>query len=304
MTDLDRTRSTPTRIAAREHLESLRWPNGPVCPHCGAAENIAKARGREEVASGGSTTATAAEQFTVTVGTVFERTKSRCTSGCWPTTCSASSKKGMSTHQLHRMLGVTYKTAWFMAHRIRESMRETKPEGLGGAGKWSRPTRPTSATRNRASPQAHEARQVRPVRQACGARPGRARRQGPHHPHRRGQRRERRQSRAPQPVARERADDRREPALHQGRRGVRPPSDASTIRADEYVRDEVHTNTIEGYFSVFKRGMQGIYQHCGEAAPAPLPGRVRFPLQHPHQAWLHRCHARRAWRSTASAASV
>src|SRR5688572_7555827 len=116
--------------AARKHLEALRWPDGPECPHCGLIKATAVTGGREGLYQCNS----CREQFTVTVGTVFERSKIPLNKWLLATHLLCSSKKGMSAHQIHRMLGVTYKTAWFMAHRIREAMKpDTGP--LGGEGK-------------------------------------------------------------------------------------------------------------------------------------------------------------------------
>jgi transposase-like protein len=124
--------------AAREHLKAQRWPHGPVCPHCGNTDpaRITKMEGKAH-RPGLYNCMECREQFTVTVGTVFERSKIALNKWLLATFLMASSKKGMSAHQLHRMLGVTYKTAWFMAHRIREAMKEdVKSSGpLGGEGK-------------------------------------------------------------------------------------------------------------------------------------------------------------------------
>jgi len=124
--------------AARIHLEAQRWPHGPNCPHCGnaRADRITAMKGKAH-RPGLYNCMECREQFTVTVGTVFERSKIALNKWLLATFLLASSKKGMSAHQLHRMLGVTYKTAWFMAHRIREAMKEdVKSAGpIGGAGK-------------------------------------------------------------------------------------------------------------------------------------------------------------------------
>jgi transposase-like protein len=121
--------------AAREHLEAQRWPHGPSCPHCGEAEQITKLEGKKH-RPGVYQCNACRQQFTVTVGTVFERSKIPLHKWLLATYLLSASKKGMSAHQLHRMLDVTYKTSWFMAHRIREAMREqTGAAPLGGAGK-------------------------------------------------------------------------------------------------------------------------------------------------------------------------
>ena len=123
---------------AREHLEAQRWPHGPSCPHCGnaKAERITAMKGKAH-RPGLYNCMECREQFTVTVGTVFERSKIALNKWLLATFLMTSSKKGMSAHQLHRMLGVTYKTAWFMEHRIREAMKEdVKSSGpIGGEGK-------------------------------------------------------------------------------------------------------------------------------------------------------------------------
>ena len=117
---------------AREHLERLMWPEGPHCPHCGEVENVHRLQGKSHRA-GLIQCNSCLKNFTVTVGTVFERSKVPLNKWLLATYLMASSKKGMSAHQIHRMLGVTYKTAWFMMHRIREAMKDDGSP-LGGEG--------------------------------------------------------------------------------------------------------------------------------------------------------------------------
>lgn len=119
---------------AREYLESLRWPNGPVCPHCGSDKAPMRLKGKST--RPGLLKCAEYEcrkQYSVTVGTVFERSRVPLNKWLMAVYLMCSSKKGISAHQLHRMLGVTYKTAWFMAHRIREAMSEDG-DGLLGSG--------------------------------------------------------------------------------------------------------------------------------------------------------------------------
>lgn len=123
MTDLTSSKFTNPE-AARKHLEAIRWPDGPVCPHCGVLEKASRIKGGRK---GLLFCNACRKQYTVTVGTVFERSKVPLNKWLLANHLMASSKKGVSAHQLHRMLGVTYKTAWFMAHRIREAMRELNP---------------------------------------------------------------------------------------------------------------------------------------------------------------------------------
>ncbi len=118
---------------AREHIESINWPEGPFCPHCGECENVHRLQGKS-TRPGLIQCNSCLKNFTVTVGTVFARSKVPLNKWLLATYLLASSKKGMSAHQLHRMLGVTYKTAWFMMHRVREAMKDDSGP-LGGPGK-------------------------------------------------------------------------------------------------------------------------------------------------------------------------
>src|SRR5437764_2275594 len=109
-------------FAAAEYLESIRWPDGPVCPHCGESERKPyrlKSQTRRLWKC-----AKCRKQFTVTVGTIFESSHIPLHKWLWAFFLVCSSKKGMSAHQLHRMLGITYKSAWFMCHRIRYAMEQ------------------------------------------------------------------------------------------------------------------------------------------------------------------------------------
>ncbi|MEK6245780.1 MAG: IS1595 family transposase [Pseudomonadota bacterium] len=121
--------------AARKHLEAQRWPNGPVCPHCGGLERNSRLEGKAH-RPGLWNCGDCRTQFSVTVGTVFERSKIPLHKWVLATHLLCASKKGMSSHQLHRMLDVTYKTAWFMTHRIREAFKTEIGSGpIGGGGK-------------------------------------------------------------------------------------------------------------------------------------------------------------------------
>ncbi len=119
--------------AAREAMEAVLWPYGPCCPRCGSLDKIGKVTGttaRHGLYYCGS----CKRQFTVTVGTIFERSKLPLSKWWLAVHLMASSKKGVSAHQLHRLLGVAYPTAWFMEHRIREAMRTGSLAPMGGAG--------------------------------------------------------------------------------------------------------------------------------------------------------------------------
>jgi transposase-like protein len=116
---------------AREHLEALLWPDGAICPHCKTRDRASKINGGR---AGLYFCNSCREQFTVTVGTVFERSKLPLNKWVLATHLMSASKTGISAHQLHRMLGITYKSAWFMCHRIREAMKDDGGPAMGGGG--------------------------------------------------------------------------------------------------------------------------------------------------------------------------
>lgn len=122
---------------AREALEAIRWPDGPVCPHCGNSDpdKLAKVEGKKKTHRPGLFYCNECKgQFTVTVGTVFERSKVPLTKWWMAAHMLNSGKQGVSAHEIHRQLGVTYKTVWFMMHRLREAMKSTKGGAMGGDG--------------------------------------------------------------------------------------------------------------------------------------------------------------------------
>src|SRR5271157_4650825 len=119
--------------AAYAWVESVLWPNGPICPHCGGVDRIGKLAGKS-TRVGVYKCYQCHKPFTVKVGTVFEDSHVPMRFWLQAMYLLCSSKKGISSNQLHRMLGVTLKTAWFMAHRIREAMRIVDVEPMGGAG--------------------------------------------------------------------------------------------------------------------------------------------------------------------------
>lgn len=267
--------------AARQHLESLRWPNGPICPHCGGVERISRIEAqspRQPKKKGKRSTVArpgllfcgdCREQFTVTVGTVFEHSKIPLHKWVLATHLLCASKKGMSSHQLHRMLGVTYKTAWFMTHRIREAFSVPDAGPIGGGGKiveadetfWG---------------------QVKPMTRRHGGRPG-----GYEH-----------KNKILALVER----DGRARSFHVANvdhKTLKPILQAQIAKdthlmtdaashyrtldggflshemvnhaAGEYARKSLaikgsaHSNTVESYFSLLKRGLVGTYHHVSEA---------------------------------------
>jgi transposase-like protein len=118
--------------AATAHSEASRWPNGVICPLCGVVEEATKLGGKTK--SGLWQCNACKGKFTVRTGTVFERSHIPLHKWLLATHLMASSKKGISAHQLHRMLGITYKSAWFMAHRVREAMKADTSTPMGGTG--------------------------------------------------------------------------------------------------------------------------------------------------------------------------
>ncbi len=243
--------------AARKHLEALLWADGRPCPHCGVLGQSTALKGKS-TRPGVYWCNACQKPFSVTVGTVYEGSKIPLNTWLYANHLLCSSKKGISGHQLARMLGVTYKTAWFMGHRIRAAMA-TDPGSeppLGGDGFVV---------------EADEA--------YIGKKDGKRKHRGSGgYAHKRtvlslvergGQIRSFKiggNTRAEiLPVIRANVD----PAstLHTDGAQVYKYTGMAHEAVDhnkEYVRDGVHTNTLEGFFSVFKRGMVGTYQHCGE----------------------------------------
>ncbi len=119
---------------ARAHLESIMWPDGPVCPHCGETENIKKLKGKSHRA-GLHQCNSCRGHFTVTVGTVLERSRIPLHKWVLGFHLYNASKKSLSAHQVHRMIGVTYKTSWFMMHRIHAAMDSIVSGPIGGQNK-------------------------------------------------------------------------------------------------------------------------------------------------------------------------
>jgi len=254
--------------AAREHLEALRWPDGPVCPHCGSvdAKRLPAQRGRPtkahpegKVRAGVIQCNGCREQFSVTVGTVFESSKVALNKWLLATHLMVSSKKGISAHQLHRMLGVTYKTAWFMAHRIREAMISDDDTPMGGGGGMVEVDETFIGRVPGESRMAiHNMNKVVSLVDRVTGRASSIVFTGHFSA----------ASIAPilaqhvSPEARLMTDE----AKHYKLPGKAFSGHESVSHAKgEYVRKgapEIHTNTIEGFFGIFKRGMRGIYQHC------------------------------------------
>jgi transposase-like protein len=269
MTDLLKNPIFKDETKAREWLEARVWPEGPTCPHCGNADKAKiKALQGDAHRPGLYQCAECREQFTVTVKTVFERSKIPLTKWLAALFLMTCSKKGVSALQVHRMLGVSYKSTWFMMHRLREAMRSGGLEPIGGRGKVveADETYFGRAEELHVSPQ----RKGRPYTKRgkiFNNRPILAliERGGPV--------RSFHIAVADQTTvsAIVNANVASESHLHTDESNLyaRPMLDVrrhKTVKhtAGEYVRGDVTTNTVESYFSIFKRGMRGTYQHCSE----------------------------------------
>lgn len=263
--------------AAREYLEGIHWPDGPVCPHCGSvnAKRLPAQRGRPSKAhpegalrAGLVQCNDCRKQYTVTVGTVFERSKVPLNKWLLCNHLLCSSKKGMSAHQIARMVGVSYKTAWFMMHRIREAMKETDGGPMGGYGKTveADETYVGGKVKNRHASQRHGTKKLSPFKDKMPVvslveREGRVR---SFH------------------VAKVTGPKLREVLVTNADRGSWLMTDEHagykkvgkeyvghgvvSHSRGEYGRAGVfHTNTVENFFSIFKRGIIGVYHHVSEA---------------------------------------
>ncbi|MFC2953250.1 IS1595 family transposase [Marinicaulis aureus] len=257
--------------AARDHLEALRWPDGAYCPRCGGFE--VKKLGGKAADLGQYNCRDCRKKFTVTVGTLFERSHIPLTTWLMAFQLMSSSKKGMSAHQLHRMLGVTYKTAWFMAHRIREAMAPAKgsQEPMGGKGKVVEADETYHGKTKEIRTQSVDGR----VKYKAKGRGGANKRTIIALVERGGSARTFHVAHATfakvEQIVSENVD--RESRLHTDESRLYAKSKVPTMvaehesvrhTADEYVRGDVYSNSAENYFSVFKRGMKGVYQHCSE----------------------------------------
>jgi transposase-like protein len=251
--------------AARAYLEAQRWPDGPVCPFCGQFETVQALPQAGSMGPGWYHCKDCRRKFTVRVGTLYERSHIPLHKWLLATHLICSSKKGISSHQLHRTLGVTYKTAWFMSHRIREGMNQSDTTPMGGSGKI------VEADETLLGPTTYRHRDGRGWIGVTGhaekmkivalvERGGKLR---------------------TLKVENFKVTTMRQMLLANVSRDSILSTDgapyykrtgrelfAGHLRVDhesrEYVRGDAHVNTLENFFSVFKRGMRGVYQHCGE----------------------------------------
>ena len=253
---------------ARKHLEAVRWPDGAYCPHCKCTD-VRKLEGKSHRAGLHQCNNTECrQQFTVTVGTVFERSKVPLNKWLLATHLMTSSKKGISAHQIHRMIGVTYKTAWFMCHRIREAMSDDNPPPLGGKDKVVEADE--TYVGNKTALKKKRAMQRQGIKGWGGT-----------------------NNKYTVVSLVERGGSIRSFHIDKATKAnvrdilVRNVDRKSDLMTDEsnlyteigpefnrhgkvhhargqYVKGNASTNTLEGYYSIFKRGMVGTYQHCAE----------------------------------------
>lgn len=253
--------------AARKHFEASRWPNGPICPHCGVIGEATELKGKS-TRPGVYNCRACDKPFTATIGTIFERSHIPMHKWLLAIRLMSSSKKGISAHQLWRMLGFgSYRTAWFMAHRIRESMRELHPEGagpMGGEGKTVEADETFVGGRERNK---HAWRRKKENIGGMGKeavfslveRGGKVRSQ--HVPQV--------DARTLRPILEAQLDMASYLMTDgEGQYRILGPMfakhEAVNHGIGEYVRGEAHTNTVEGYFSILKRGIVGTYHHVSQ----------------------------------------
>jgi transposase-like protein len=243
--------------AARAMLESILWPDGPVCPHCGVVNHAYKTK-RPGVFR--CAEKACRKDFSVTMKTVMERSHIALHKWLQAFHLMTSSKKGVSAHQLHRTLQITYEAAWFMAHRIREAMRFGGLSPLGGGGKIVEADetyigRLAGVAKTRSA--AHKNIVLTLVERGGSARSFHI---------------DSTSIADIAPILRTNISREGKLMTDEARHYMEVGRDFESHDAvnhgrEEYVRyaaDVITTNTVEGYYSIFKRGMKGVYQHCAE----------------------------------------
>jgi transposase-like protein len=247
---------------AREWLERRIWATGRLCPHCGVISYSTLLKGQKH-RPGVYQCLACRGQFTVTVGTVFERSKIPLSKWLAALFLMVASKKGVSAHQVHRMLGISYKSTWFMMHRLREAMRQGDLAPMGGAGSI-----------------------VEIDETFIGRKPDMPIRRGTNHKHvvlalveRGGSVRSFHVDGVKKddvlPIIRANLSRETHVTTDEAKRYAQLGDEFAKHDAIDHSREEygytdrktgvkVNTNTIEGYYSIFKRGMKGVYQHCSE----------------------------------------
>ena len=249
--------------AAYAWVEAHVWPDGRVCPHCGTVDSNGKLAGKS-TRIGVYKCYACRKPFTVKIGTIFEGSHVKLHIWLQAIFLMVSSKKGISSNQLHRTLGVTLKTAWFMGHRIREAMKDDSPKPLGGGGKVvevdetfiGKPDAVFVTGRGWQSLRAYHTKQkvISLVERGGRARSIKV---------------DDLSAATIRKVLFENVH--RDSQLHtdEARHYKKPGAEFAAHESvnhsrKEYARGDVTTNTVEGFFGIFKRGMRGVYQHCGE----------------------------------------
>ena len=246
--------------AAYAYVEARIWPEGPVCPHCGGVERISKMQGRS-TRIGAYKCYQCRKPFTVKSGTIFEASHVPMNVWLQAMYLIAGSKKGISSNQLHRILGVTLKTAWFMSHRIREAMR-SDDTGMFGAGGGTVEVDETFIGQLKGVEKRRAFHHKMKVLALVDRESGKARTMVIDNVN----------AATLMPIVLENVG--REARImtdeHSGYRFLKDHfagHGTTTHGKGQYVDladRTVHSNTVEGYFSIFKRGMKGVYQFCGE----------------------------------------
>lgn len=288
--------------AARRHFEAARWPNGPECPHCGAVGEATELKGKS-TRPGVYNCRACDKPFTASIGTIFERSHIPMHKWLLAIRLLSSSKKGISAHQLWRMLGFgSYRTAWFMAHRIRESMRELHPEGagpLGGAGKAveADETFIGGRERNKHASKRNAANIGGMGKEAVFSLVERGGKVSSQHV-------PAVDARTLRPIL----DAQLDKASYlmtdgEGQYRILGPMfakhDAVNHGIGEYVRGEAHTNTVESYFATLKRGIIGTYHHVSQQHLKRYLG--EFDFRHNERAALDVSDAERAQKALVGA---
>ena len=251
-----------TENKARKYLESLRWPDGkPICPHCGAREAFrleAKPDSKSPVREGVWKCSKCRKQFTVTVGTVFEGSRIPLNKWIMAVSLMCASKKGISAHQLLRMLGTTYKTAWFMAHRIRLAMTEGP---LAELLKGTVEADETYIGGNGTSHQRGRNTEKKAAVFTLVERNGRARSMVTERVN------------AATLLARIKENVESNSSLmtdeYSAYRSLGLHYDHHSVNHSQkqYAQGDFHVNTAEGYFALLKRGIHGTFHHVGRRHP-------------------------------------
>ena len=255
--------------AAFEHVEAMLWPDGPVCPVCGVVDNAYVLRGVRSKASkknpegierhGLKKCKDCGKQFTVRKNTIFEESHIPLHTWLQAIHLMVSSKKGISSHQLHRVLEITYKSAWFMSHRIREAIRSDNTVDFGSGGGVVEVDETFIGHKHKKAEGARGYAHKNAMLTLVDRTSGRSKSFVVDNV----------KASTLLPILREyiakEAIVYTDEAKQYTKLGTEfADHDFTTHSKGQYVRGNVHTNTIEGYFSIFKRGMKGVYQHCSK----------------------------------------